>query len=74
MATISIEVERDVAEAFQRASLDERQKLEMLLGLRLKELTEPATQTLRELMDEVGAEAEVNGLTEQQLESLLDGE
>ena len=37
--TISIAVDADAAKTFSEASPEERRKLELLLGLRLRELT-----------------------------------
>ena len=71
LATISIEVDPDSARIFSEASLEERQKLELLLRLRLRELTTGPVRSLREIMDEIGARAEARGLTPEILESLL---
>lgn len=71
MATISIDVDPDAARAFSEASADERRKLQLLLSLRLRELTAGPTRPLKEIMDEIGAEAESRGLTPEILESML---
>lgn len=71
MATISIDVDPVAARAFFEASAEERRKLQLLLGLRLRELTTGPTRPLKEIMDEIGAEAESRGLTPEILESLL---
>jgi hypothetical protein len=73
-ATISIEVDEDMARAFAGASQEQRRKLEFLLGLRLRELTSPAARPLTEVMDNLGARAAARGLTPEVLESLLHGE
>lgn len=73
-ATISIEVDASAARAFSLASAEERRKLQFLLGLRLRELTSGSARPLKEIMDEIGARAEAQGLTPELLESLLDGE
>jgi len=57
-ATISIEVDSDAARAFSQASAQERQKLELLLALRLRGLTSSPIRPLRHIMDEIGANAE----------------
>jgi hypothetical protein len=72
-ATISIEVDSDAARAFTEASAEERRKLELLLALRLRELTSGPTRPLRDIMDEIGAKAESRGLTPGILSSLLHG-
>ncbi|MBW3542017.1 MAG: hypothetical protein KY476_17245 [Planctomycetes bacterium] len=70
-ATISIEVDEDSARAFCEASAEEQRKLQLLLALRLRELTAGPIRSLKEIMDEMGAEAEARGLTPEILESLL---
>ena len=69
--TISIEVDADAARAFSEASAEEQRKLQLLLSLRLRELTTGSTRSLKEIMDEIGAQAEAQGLTAEILESLL---
>jgi hypothetical protein len=70
-ATISIKVDPATAEAFARASTEGRRKLQLLLGLRLRELTSAPGRPLKAVMDEIGAHAEARGLTPEILESLL---
>jgi hypothetical protein len=69
-ATISIEVDQEAARAFAEASADERRKLQLLLGLRLRELVAGPPKSLKEIMDTIGDRAEVRGLTPEILESL----
>jgi hypothetical protein len=73
-ATISIEVDAETARAFSRVTDEERRKLQLLLSLRLRELTAAPARPLKEVMDEIGAEAEARGLTPETLESLLNDE
>jgi hypothetical protein len=68
---ISIEVDADAARAFANAPAEERRKLELLLSLRLRELTSAPTRPLRQIMDDMGAKAESRGLTPEILDSLL---
>lgn len=70
-ATISLEVDADAAQAFTQSSAEDRRKLQLLLRLRLRELTAGPTRPLKEIMDEIGAQAEARGLTPEILESLL---
>ncbi len=70
-ANISLEVDADTARAFSAASPEERRKLELLLSLRLRELTVRPARSLREIMDEIGQEAESRGMTPEVLEKLL---
>lgn len=73
-STISIEVDAETARAFAEANDEQRRKLQLLLKLRLRELTVNPTRSLRQIMDEMGQEAEARGLTPEILESLLHGE
>lgn len=72
--TISIEVDAQAARAFSDASPDERRKLELLLSLRLSDLTSRPARPLTEIMDEMGRDAERRGLTPDLLERLLNDE
>ena len=73
-SSISIEVDTDTAKAFSAASEDDRRKLQLLLNLRLRELVNSPPRPLRDIMDEIGAEAEARGLTPEILESILHGD
>ena len=68
---ITIEVDEAAARAFVEASPDEQQKLQLLLSLRLQELTATQVRTLQSVMDETGRAAEGRGLTRDILENLL---
>ncbi len=70
-ATVALEVDADTARAFSAASPEERRKLLLLLGLRLRELTARPARPLKAIMDEIGRHAEAQGLTPEILESLL---
>ena len=73
--TISISVDATTAQAYNQASTEERKKIQLLLHLRMRELlssTHPLS--LRQLMDEIGAKAETEGLTPEILETLLSDE
>jgi hypothetical protein len=70
-ATIPLEVDADTAQPFAAASAEDRRKLQLLLRLRLRELTTGPTRPLKEVMDEIGRHAEARGLTPEILESLL---
>ena len=72
--TIAIEVDAETARSFAEAPPEERRKLQLLLRLRLRELTARPFRPLKEIMDEIGQEAEARGLTSEILESLLHGE
>ena len=71
-ATISIQVDEQTARAFAGASAEQQRKLQLLLNLRLRELTAGPARPLKQVMDDIGARAEAQGLTPDILESLLD--
>ncbi len=73
-STISIEVDADAARAFSSAPAEERRKLELLLSLRLRELTSGPARPLREVMDDIGSKAAERGLTPEIINSLLSDE
>ena len=68
--TIALEVDADTARAFSEASAGERRKLQLLLSLRLRELTVRPVRSLKEVMDEISRNAEARGLTPDTLKSL----
>lgn len=53
-ATISIQVDEEVAKAFATASTEEQRKIELLLRLRLQDLTLGPHKPLKVVMDEIG--------------------
>ncbi len=69
--TITINVDEEAARAFVEASPGERRKLQLLLSLRLQELTASRGKTLKTIMEETGKTAEARGLTPDILENLL---
>ncbi len=73
MADVMIElpVDSDTAQAYTAASLEDQKKMQLLLRLRLRELTGMPSRSLGEIMDEMGANAAARGLTPDILESLL---
>jgi hypothetical protein len=70
---ITIRVDADTARAFNSTSTRERQKLELLLNLKLKESLSKTDSLLR-IMDEISQEAIDKGLTPEILQSLLEDE
>jgi hypothetical protein len=72
--TISIPVDVSTAIAYSQASLEQQQKIQLLLCLRARELSTPSNVSLQQIMDDIGAQAEARGLTPQILETLLDDE
>jgi hypothetical protein len=70
-APITIQVDEESAKEFARASTEERRRMQLLLSLRLREFVTIPSKRLQSLMDEIGAEAEARGLTQEILDSLL---
>jgi uncharacterized protein YaaW (UPF0174 family) len=68
---ITIRVDADTAKAFKSTSAQERQKLELLLNLKLKESL-IQSNSLLDIMDEISQEAIDKGLTPEILQSLLE--
>lgn len=71
---ITIQVDSEAATAFNKAPAEERRKMEALLSLWLKEIATADTRPLREVMNEIGSEAQRRGMTPDMLESLLKDE
>jgi len=70
-ATITVQVDAEAAKAFAKASPEEQRKIQLLLNLRLQDLTASHGKSLKAVMDEIGARAEARGLTPAIIESLL---
>lgn len=73
MATesITLNVDAEAARVFKAAPPEQRQKLEALVSLQLLEAAKPGL-SLRELMELISQRAQERGLTEDQLQSLLE--
>lgn len=69
--TITIQVDAEAAKAFAAASPEEQRKIQLLLNLRLQDLTISRGKSLKTIIDEIGARAEARGLTPEILESIL---
>jgi hypothetical protein len=72
MATelVTLELDEAAARVFKEATPEQRRKLEALVSLHLLEAA-TSRQSLRELMDTVGKQAQERGLTEERLQELL---
>ena len=70
---IRIRVDSETAKAFNSTSTQERQKLELLLNLKLKESLSQ-NDSLSKIMDEISNEAVDKGLTPEILQTLLEDE
>jgi hypothetical protein len=71
---ITLKVDSEAAQAFNSASTEEQEKLQVLLGLWLKEYARADTATLKETMNEISSRAQSRGLTPEILESILEEE
>ena len=67
-ATISIQVDEEVAKAYAEMSPQEQ----YLLRLRLQDLALSPRRSLKEVMDEIGQQAQVRGVTPELLTPLLE--
>jgi hypothetical protein len=65
---ITFHVDPEAAKAYESMTAEERNKIEAVLGLRLRGLLVPTGIGLRQAMDELGQEAEANGLTPETLD------
>ncbi len=68
--SITISVDPDAAEAYRAASDEARRKLDLLLSLRLREITRPGA-SLEDVMDEISQSAQRRGLTPEILQEIL---
>lgn len=67
---ITIRVDAEAAEAYAAASTEEREKIDLLLSLRLSQVTGPS-DSLEKVMQETSEAARRRGLTEEKLDELL---
>ena len=72
-AALTIQVSEEAARAFAQVSPEDQRKIQLLLDLRLRDLTisPPPRRPLQGVMDEIGKNAASRGLTPAGLESLL---
>lgn len=71
---ITLQIEVDAARAFKSASADEREKLQTLMSVLLREYAKTGATSLKRTMDEIGERAQERGLTPELLDSILKGE
>jgi ABC-type uncharacterized transport system ATPase component len=60
--TISIKLDSEVARVYQKASGDQKKKMEILVNLWLKEFASDK-KTLKQVMDEISEKAKAKGAT-----------
>ena len=68
---ITIEVDAEAAKAYAAATPEEQWKIQLLLSLRLQDITTVPARPLSEVIDEISQRAAERGLTPEILESLL---
>jgi hypothetical protein len=69
---ITLQIDPEAARIFKTATAEEREKLQVLLSIWLKDLGMTGTQSLKETMDEIGATASARGLTAELLDEILE--
>ncbi len=69
MRTITLQVDAEVAQAYQETNATDRKKIGMLFSILLQK--ELKKTPLMQVMDDIGYQAEKNGLTPEILESIL---
>ncbi len=67
---ITIRVDAEAAKAYAAASSEEREKIDLLLSLRLSQVTGPS-DSLEQIMRETSEAARKRGLTEERLSEML---
>jgi hypothetical protein len=72
-ATISIPLDPQTAKAYEAARADEKQKIQALVSLWLRELTSRELPSLQQVLDETGRKAQERGLTPEILDRILKG-
>ena len=72
--TITLQVDPDAASIFKSASSEEREKLQVLMGIWLRQLGKDQSLSLRQTMDEISNKAKARGLTAEALEEILEEE
>ena len=68
---ITISVDADAANAYYSASEEHRRKLDLILNLRLRDVTN-SPKSLKKIMDKISRNAQKRGLTPELLENILD--
>jgi hypothetical protein len=71
--TITIPLDPQTARAYDSAAPEEKQKIQALLSLWLRELATGQYPSLQAVLDEVGRKAKARGLRPEILDSLLKG-
>ena len=70
---ITVSVDADIAATYRNASDHDRRKLDLMVNLRLREMTAPG-RSVRKTMANISRNAQQRGLTPDILRSILDEE
>jgi hypothetical protein len=71
---ITLKVDSEAARAFKLASAEEREKLQALLSILLREYAKTDVGSLKETMNQISEKAQSRGMTPEILESILEEE
>lgn len=71
---ITIPMDADLAEVYKTASSEDQQKIQLLLGVWLREIATADSRSLSSLMDSISDRAQARGLTPDILDQLLNDE
>ena len=71
--TITIPLDPQTARAYDSATPEEKQKMQALVSLWLRELAAGGYPSLKHALDDVARKAKARGLTPEMLDSLLKG-
>lgn len=71
--TITIALDPQTARAYESAAPEDKQKMQALLSLWLRDLAAAQVPSLQQTLDEAGRKAKARGLTPEILDSLLKG-
>ncbi len=74
MTTLNVFVDSEVAAAYQSAPIEMQQTYQLMLNMWLRQLTAKPQRDLLAVMDDLSTKAEQRGLTEAELESILNDE
>ena len=69
--TIVLPMDEATAEVYNAASHEDKQKVQLLFRMLLREITLNSSVSLKQIMDEIGRNAEARWLTPELLEDIL---
>ena len=69
METISIEVEPEIARAYQNSSSTERKRIQLTFNVLFKQIMN--TRSLEDIIQDMQTQAKANGLTQEILDEIL---